>query len=277
MQELNILSLGAGVQSSTILIMAERGMLPRPDYAVFADTGKEPKAVYDYLAYIQTQTTIPVIVARKGNIETDLFERVAGERKRYANPPFFVKTPPDGKLAKLFRVCTKEYKIEVVQKAIRQEILGLKPRQRFPKDEIKINLWIGISTDEILRVKPSRVDWIEHRHILIEHGISRTDCLNWMELNGLKKPPKSSCTFCPFHSDQAWQDLKESEEWPDIVRIDEAIRGGYAGLKAGSELYLHRSLQPIAEIDFKDRIAKKEKKDHPTDEFAEECEGMCGV
>ena len=40
---LHILSLGAGVQSSTMALMSARGDLPKPDAAIFADTGHEPR------------------------------------------------------------------------------------------------------------------------------------------------------------------------------------------------------------------------------------------
>ena len=46
---MKILSLGAGVQSTTVLLMSIRGELPRIDHAIFADTGWEPKAVYEHL------------------------------------------------------------------------------------------------------------------------------------------------------------------------------------------------------------------------------------
>ena len=44
---LRVLSLGAGVQSSTLALMASRGEIgPMPDCAIFADTGAEPAKVY---------------------------------------------------------------------------------------------------------------------------------------------------------------------------------------------------------------------------------------
>lgn len=44
---LRALSLGAGVQSTTMALMAAHGEIqPMPDCAIFADTGWEPKAVY---------------------------------------------------------------------------------------------------------------------------------------------------------------------------------------------------------------------------------------
>lgn len=48
---LRVLSLGAGVQSTTLALMAAHGAVgPTPDCAVFADTGCEPRAVYRHLS-----------------------------------------------------------------------------------------------------------------------------------------------------------------------------------------------------------------------------------
>jgi len=41
---LRLLSLGAGVQSSAVLLLACHGAIPRFDAALFADTGWEPPA-----------------------------------------------------------------------------------------------------------------------------------------------------------------------------------------------------------------------------------------
>ncbi len=46
---LRVLSLGAGVQSTTMALLALENALPKPDYAIFADTGWEPKRVYEHL------------------------------------------------------------------------------------------------------------------------------------------------------------------------------------------------------------------------------------
>ena len=43
---IRILSLGAGVQSSTLALMIAHGELPMVDHAIFADTGAEPAGVY---------------------------------------------------------------------------------------------------------------------------------------------------------------------------------------------------------------------------------------
>jgi len=45
---IRVLSLGAGVQSTTLALMAAEGILAKPDAAV-ADTGWEPGRVYEHL------------------------------------------------------------------------------------------------------------------------------------------------------------------------------------------------------------------------------------
>ena len=47
-ERVRVLSLGAGVQSSTLAFLYQNGVLkPAPHFAIFADTQTEPKAVYD--------------------------------------------------------------------------------------------------------------------------------------------------------------------------------------------------------------------------------------
>lgn len=265
----NVLSLGVGVQSSTLLMLATNGQLTvTPDVAVFADTGDEPDEVYEYLDYLKGLTTIPIIVHQERHIIDDLTGVLDGTKKRYANPPFFVKKANGGK-GKLMRQCTKEYKIEMVERAIRRTYLGLKPRQRIPKD-VQVNMMIGISTDEIERIKPSHTPWIARSYPLVEElEMSRGDCTAWMIKQGYKAPPRSSCMICPFHSDSEWSRLLKNPKYRQhIIEIDETIRKGFKGTHSGSELFLHRTLKPISEIVFED---------NEEGTFAEECEGMCGL
>lgn len=57
---LRALSLGAGVQSTTMALMATHGEIgPMPDCAIFADTGWEPKAVYKHLDWLMSRKRSP--------------------------------------------------------------------------------------------------------------------------------------------------------------------------------------------------------------------------
>ena len=66
---LRVLSLGAGVQSTTLALMAAHGEIgPMPDCAIFADTGWEPNAVYEHLAWLDRRMSChsPSISSRPG-------------------------------------------------------------------------------------------------------------------------------------------------------------------------------------------------------------------
>lgn len=263
----HIISLGAGVQSSTMLLMACRGEIePKPKYAVFSDTGWEPKHVYDYLDWLQGEAEkygIEVIRTSRGNIRDDVMNTV-NHGTRSASVPFFTLNA-DGSKGMVRRQCTSEYKILPVRKAIRQ-ILGYQPRQT-PKE--KILLWMGISTDEIQRVKPSQVKFIENKYPLIDLGMSRQDCLDWMERRGYPMPPKSSCIGCPYHNNVMWLDMKKHDpvSWADAVEFDNEIRK-LPTIKG--QAFLHRSCVPLSEVDLGED-------DGQIDMFNNECEGMCGV
>lgn len=262
---LKVLSLGAGVQSSVIALMAEAGEIEKPDCAIFADTQFEPLAVYDHLEWLEKQLSFPVYRVTAGDLRGDVV-KAATEKVRVSNPPFFVSK--DGKDGRLFRSCTRDYKLYPIQSKIR-ELLGLK---RVMSKTPLVSLWIGISTDEAIRMKPSRLNWIENTFPLIDAGMSRRDCLTWFASRYPGKLlPKSSCIGCPHHDDNHWNEMKQqdSQSWDAAVDWDHAIRGGI--YKTENELFLHRSLRPLGEINFDRKNGKQRVL------FAEECEGMCGT
>ncbi|MCG5241415.1 hypothetical protein ACIU1J_27765 [Azospirillum doebereinerae] len=80
---LRVLSLGAGVQSTTHALMATHGEVgPMPDCAVFADTGWEPSAVYRHLAWLMAPGVLafPIHVVSAGNLRDDLLAGAQGQR-----------------------------------------------------------------------------------------------------------------------------------------------------------------------------------------------------
>jgi hypothetical protein len=206
---------------------------------------------------------IEVVVTGRGNIRKDVINTVR-HATRSASLPFFTLNE-DGSKGMVMRQCTKEYKIEPIQKELRK-ILGYRPRQRIKET---VNLWMGISTDEIHRVKPSRMNWIDNKYPLIEKGMNRLDCLTWMVRKGYPEPPKSSCIGCPFHDDQMWLAMKRTdpESWMDAVEFDKTIRD-IPTVKG--KAYLHRSCVPLDQVDLNENQLE-------IDWFTEECEGMCGV
>jgi hypothetical protein len=252
------LSLGAGVQSSTLLMMAESGELgARPDLAVFADTGWEPKEVYANLEYLRSMTSIPIVTVSVGNVRD-----LAVASKDSAR---FHSLPMHGERGLLPRHCTGDFKVKPIQNHL-MGMLGRVGRERLPADSVE--LWIGISYDEVQRMKPSGRKWIVHRWPLIEKRMTRADCLHWMKQSGFNAPPRSSCIGCPFHRDEEWAKMKAErpEDFTDAVRFDAEMRTVGS---LGTEAYLHRSRKPLGEIDFVE-VSKDQL-------FFDECEGFCHV
>jgi hypothetical protein len=264
---LRILSLGAGVQSSTLALMIAHGEVPMVDHAIFADTQAEPRKVYDWLNWLETKLPFPVHRVTKGDLREAVLES-ARSGKRVSQPPFFTGSDK-GNEGLLRRKCTHDYKLGPIEKKVR-ELAGVAPRQ-------KTNGWlveqlIGISWDEATRMKPARLKFAINSYPLVDMHMTRGHCLEWMTAKGYPLPPKSACTFCPYHDGAMWRDLQlnDPESFADAVMVDEAIRDGISGTH--KKLYLHRSCKPLKGIDF--TTAEEAGQGRL---FSNECEGMCGV
>jgi hypothetical protein len=265
---MHVISLGAGVQSTTMALMAAHGEIePMPDCAIFADTQAEPAAVYAHLQWLMSPNVLPfpVHVVTAGSLMRDIGS--TNENRKYLRSliPAFVKDGDkiDGLVT---RQCTRDYKITPVTRKLRQ-MLGIVGK-RSPKQSIA-NVWIGISTDEAMRMKPAPDQWRVHRWPLIEKRMSRGDCFQWLMRNNYPRPPKSACVFCPFHSNDQWRALTNLE-FSQAVEIDRRIRNGKFAPKG--DLYVHRSGMPLDEVDLSTL------EDHgQLNLFNNECEGMCGV
>jgi hypothetical protein len=266
---LTVISLGAGVQSSVMAIMAAKGDFPPVDCAIFADTGYEPKAVYQYLEFLKKILPYPIHLVAKGNIKDDMINSI-DNGTRFPTAPFFTQQEITGKKGMLRRQCTNDYKIQPIRQKIRK-LCNVPYKKHFPKDKY-VEQWIGISTDEIQRMKPARDKYILNRHPLIEAKMSRQDCLNYLKKENIPLPEKSACIVCPYHNDAYWHFMKteRTSEFQDAVEFDKKIRTG--SRKIRDKLYLHRSCKPLDEIEF-----NKEENDKQLDMFNNECEGMCGV
>lgn len=291
---IEVLSLGGGVQSTTVALMSCLGELPKLSCAIFADTGWEPAAVYAHVEWLKEycKPHFPVVVVGNRKIRDDaIVSQVRGVKsagQRWASLPYFTRRvwrPIDEDLfeldelvrirkearkncAKLLRImrelqfgrhceqrgmikrqCTKEYKIAFIEKYIKRELLGIKPRCRAPV-ELAVNHWFGISFDEWTRARTFRERWQQSFYPLIDMRITRTGCADWLTANGFNVPARSACIGCPFHSDDEWRAMRDErpEEWQDACEFDDAIRkcGGRRG-----DCFLHRSCVPLRHVDLR--------------------------
>lgn len=267
---LTVISLGAGVQSTTMALMAARGEIgPMPGCAIFADTGAEPLAVYKHLDWLETVLPFPVHRVSAGNLRDQIVLAMGGRASIRARPPFFTNSG-----GMLHRQCTQDFKILPIVKKVR-ELIGLKKGQRGPKEPV-VEQWIGISMDEAVRMKPSRLSYIKHRWPLIEKDMHRRHCLMWCEERQYPKPAKSACTFCPYTDNARWRDMKANDpvSFADAVAIDKVIRPGMPGPKRppGVSWWVHRDCVPLDEVDLSTAEDRGQ-----INMFNNECEGMCGV
>ena len=272
-EPIHLLSLGAGVQSSTMALMAARGEItPMPTAGIFSDTGAEPAKVMEWLDWLEKELPFPIHRVMEKEGLTKQIEKGTAEGSRFVSLPLFTESRGGGGIMR--RQCTNEFKIVPIERKVR-ELLGLKKGQRGGKD-VRVVTWIGISTDEIQRMKESRLSYVEHRWPLIEKRFNRVDCLNWMERNGYPKPPRSACVYCPFHSNHEWRRMKKDdpESWEEALRIDKIIRHGIKGAKEA--LYLHPSLAPLEQVDLSTDVDKGQGL-LALNDMNQECEGMCGV
>jgi|TARA_Y100000034_G_scaffold96945_1_gene118248 hypothetical protein len=241
---MKIISLGLGVQSTAMYLMSSLGQIDRADHAIFADPGGEHPDTYKNLDTLKNWSLkndgISTHTSNDKNLLKDLIKGEKSTGQRFAGIPAF--SPFNRGMVR--RQCTAEYKIKPVMKKIR-ELHGLKKYQRNKPTE----MWLGISLDEIQRMKESLIHNIKYVYPLIEKRFTRKDCINFYKQINFPVPPKSTCVFCPYHGNRDWKRLKQESknEWDIAVKVDKAIRKNLIDRGLDGELFLHRSMKPLEE------------------------------
>jgi hypothetical protein len=282
---MRFLSLGAGVQSSYLLLQAARGIRAPYDYAIFANTKREPQKVMDWLAWMREEVArskhpIPIIEVTAGDLGAEAV-RVRTSKKtgnQYVKtllPAYVAKK--NGEKSMMGRRCTVDYKLRVLTKTQRR-LAKVHRKKRGVTAKVMAEVTIGFSFDEWQRMKPNREPWAINVFPLVAEKVTRHDCELWVEETYGRTPPKSACIFCPFHGDEYWQSMKDKEpdEFAQAVQFDHDLRAaaeaqtGTARLRG--KVYLHQSLRPLDQVKFTDTP------DHfQVELFGAECEGLCGV
>ena len=160
----------------------------------------------------------------------------------------------------LRRQCTADYKIRPIQKEIRKQT-GCNYKN-------PVNLHLGISMDEIHRMKPSRVKYLIHKFPLIEKRFARWHCTQYLNKHGWGETERSSCIGCPYKGNNDWRQLSDTE-LKDVTDFENRLqKKGIAYKKTDEDPtpYLHGSLIPIDKISFDTNQENL---------FSEECEGGC--
>ena len=260
------LSLGGGIQSTAMALMLQDGYLdyPKPDLAVFAETLSEPPHVYRTLDYVQAHTSFPLLRPSRGNLEEQTFRQAQGTGNES-----FLDIPVFGHTGIGKRRCTHDYKVATIRRAIRQWA-GQNP------PALQVTQYLGISLDEMVRVRDSRVAYIVNSYPLAETGLTRQDCLEWLNDNHpAAQTGKSACYYCPFHSTENWREIRD--RYPDLfqraVKLDDILRNRGFSLVRPDKHGVHQGLSAsISSSDQQGRFSLD-----PDQGPAQECEGVCHV
>ena len=259
-------------------LMADAGVFGEPpDYAVFADTRWEPESVYRTLNWLQTKVQrFPIIVTDNGrSLKDDVTNGVNAQGKPWLTIPAYLANQDGSPAGINWRQCTKNYKLDPIRKKV-QELLGFSPREAMP-DGTWVEMWLGITTDEIARVKTSRNWWIGHRYPLVDDvAMTRQECMDWFEKNHSDQTlTRSACVACPFRNSQSWLDIRESdpELFAQAVELDHSLRTSKhnAGKMFRKQAYLHHRRIPLLEA------LDQDNQEHEVNGFINECEGHCGL
>lgn len=248
--------------------------------AIFADTGWEPKSVYENVQWLGTVVSFPIITVT-ANPDQSLRDAVlAGVNVRgrpWLSIPAFL-ADRTGKAAGMnWRQCTTDYKIAPIKAEVRSR-LGLAPRSPVPPGA-SVEMWLGISADEHVRMRTAPDPWIVNCYPLVEKDLTRRDCIEWFkrEYPG-RDLPRSACVACPYRSREAWIELASDDPdgFADAVRTDHILRsaGHNASRMFRNKVFLHPRRIPLDQavaIDMTHNTATEE------DHWGNECAGICGV
>lgn len=267
------------MQSSAMLMMGAQGHFgPPPDLAIFADTGNEPQSVYEMVGWLAEHSGIEVVIVR-GEVPID--EAISNGTDANGcmtgfGVPFHTFDTRNGKAGMARRICTSNWKVVPIEQELRRR-LGVPRVTRL--SGLRVEQWLGITTDEIERVAPSQTAWVDTRWPLIEVGLSRTDCERWWAENAPSGAPplaRSACAICPYRSSAEWLELQDA--YPELFEKAAEAEAAYNQCQRERgyghiESYLHRRRIPLKEAVAADRESRDSQ--GRLFERAGECSGSC--
>ena len=194
-----ILSFGAGVDSSAILLIHLFTKNLGIDMVVFADTGAEHPDTYRNVNYFQELCAnhgLPFFIVKKeGETITEWCLRLG-----------ILPVMAGGS-----HICSKKFKGDVIAKWSSSQGID------------KPVYLIGIEANEGYRCKrftPPKDDKAEYQYPLVEMNLDREACQEIIDDYGIEVR-KSSCVFCPFMSPEEIKSAMEDPYCAQVIRMVE--------------------------------------------------------
>lgn len=264
---MKILSCGAGMQSTALALMSCENKLilqnkfdfpnskyhdqiPIYDAILFCDLGEEPTWVYDQVDFIKNAcewANIPFYIL-ESNLYSDYMTNFG--KSRVVSIPFW-SISQDDKKGKMMRNCTLDYKINVMQKFIRSELLGYKKGQKTKPEDLKAHeMHIGFSKEEEKRCKENPHKMFVNKFPLCEMNLERKHNYAYIKDVWGLETKASACTFCPFHRNFFFKYIKNNhpESYRKVIQIDELLEKEQPNTKIRSKLYISRSRKRIKNL-----------------------------
>lgn len=235
-----VMNYGGGRQTTAMLILVQRGILPRPDRIVIADTGRENPSTWEY----REEITEPL--AQSLGMTIEIAPRSLAYVDLYSHQgdlllPVYTAT------GKLPAFCSTEWKQRVVRRYLKERGIH------------SATAWIGYALDERDRYKPTKEDasgpWYRS-FPLLDLNLTKRDCIQIVKDAGLPLPPPSACWMCPNKPNEEWRYLRDNypPAFAQACDLDDEVRAedqaqGHAGV------WLHHSRTPLrsADLDADDR------------------------
>lgn len=260
---MKILSCGAGMQSSALHLMAcenalaqRKGsppvwpLVPVYDVSVFCDLGFEPPWVMkqvDFLKRAGDSCGVPLVVL-KAPLYQDFMDNF-GVRRTISVPWWTLRE--DGHKSRMPRNCTIDYKVKVISRYVRWELLGYRKHQRLRDEDRKAHeMHMGFGAEEKRRCKENQNPMFVNRFPLVEMGLTRADNYAYIrDVWGLETKA-SACTFCPYHRNYFFQYLKEHEpaQYRQVVEVDELLRNKNPKPPMDSDLFISRARKRLVDL-----------------------------
>jgi hypothetical protein len=241
---IEVFSSGGGTQSSAIAALIIQGKMPKPDFAVIADTGRERSSTWQYLEDIVNPSLqsigleiVRVKYSEYGSIPDHGKQWLSHNKETVLMPGFTNQVT--GSVGKLSAFCSKSWKQHVVDRWL-SKVKGI-TRSQYRK-------WIGFSLNECKRAL-SMMDGEEYTKGLIRfpliHDIPmrRHQAILECQKIGWPTPPRSACYDCPNQKDDEWLGITQ-EELHMAALLEKEIQ------QRDPFFWLHRSCIPIDQVNF---------------------------
>jgi hypothetical protein len=234
MKDAIVWSCGGGTQSGAIASLIGAGELPRPDYAFMTDTGREKSGTWPFVdGYIRpnlARVGLELTTNRKSELsKVDLYSASGS----ILLPGY---TDQSGEVGKLPAWCSGMWKRDVGERWMRS--MGI---------ETCVN-WLGISLDEMRRVRAQHRPWLRVEYPLIFIlRYTRQNCVDRIRADGWTGPiPHSACWCCPNMKDGEWLDMKNNypEDFARACALEVEIQ------LVDPHFWMHPSCVPLSQVDF---------------------------